>query len=435
MRLKSLITKSRPDVPPESTEPEHPAAQTPDVMPKITHARPADRLSRPAIVPAGEERANPPAKPAKPSNDPSNPPPMTEAGRQASPSEIEIGSPEAGLDISSGHAAGPRVPDAEFDPASDPELNFDDLWGADENSRWNNPDAPAEDDRLIPGTDRTPLPRQNQSSRHNKYAANELTTTEASRTYPEGSRGHALRNAKVDRVVPLGGGINDTVLLDLEDGSSAVFKPEDGESPGARGSVQGMYYRREVAASDVAALLGLDDIVPATVSRVVGGRAGSLQSFAEGALPASDFSREERFDGEEDSMRAAAFDFLIGNTDRHANNWLLKDGKLVLIDHGLSFPNGEEGDWSNADITIENVNRRRSSYVRLVTHDWKDKWSAIEKVMENQGFADEEIDFLKFRFDILTSPGTTFEDLELDNAVMKFRKARGLDYDPNGGRR
>ncbi len=37
---------------------------------------------------------------------------------------------------------------------------------------------------------------------------------------------------------------------------------------------------------------------------------------------------------------AAAFDFLIGNTDRHDGNWMIKaDGKMMLIDHGLTFPN------------------------------------------------------------------------------------------------
>ena len=31
------------------------------------------------------------------------------------------------------------------------------------------------------------------------------------------------------------------------------------------------------------------------------------------------------------------FDYLIANTDRHDNNWLIKDGHIVAIDHGITF--------------------------------------------------------------------------------------------------
>jgi hypothetical protein len=30
-------------------------------------------------------------------------------------------------------------------------------------------------------------------------------------------------------------------------------------------------------------------------------------------------------------------DALIGNSDRHGGNWMVKDGHLIAIDHGLSF--------------------------------------------------------------------------------------------------
>ncbi len=55
------------------------------------------------------------------------------------------------------------------------------------------------------------------------------------------------------------------------------------------------------------------------------------------------------------------FDFIIGNTDRHAGNYYVgKKGNkahVLMIDHGLAFPNKAEvfyGDWFN---TIGNWER------------------------------------------------------------------------------
>ncbi len=49
------------------------------------------------------------------------------------------------------------------------------------------------------------------------------------------------------------------------------------------------------------------------------------------------WGEKEMYDGEKDLARAAAFDFLIGHTDRHTGNWMVKEGKLRLIDNGLAF--------------------------------------------------------------------------------------------------
>src|SRR6202012_4693714 len=41
----------------------------------------------------------------------------------------------------------------------------------------------------------------------------------------------------------------------------------------------------------------------------------------------------------QDQQRAAIFDFVTGQGDRHEHNWLVQDGHPVLIDNGLNFPN------------------------------------------------------------------------------------------------
>jgi hypothetical protein len=56
---------------------------------------------------------------------------------------------------------------------------------------------------------------------------------------------------------------------------------------------------------------------------------------------ACDYPDELRYDGERDLQRAALFDFVTANLDRHIGNWLVDEsqpgGKLALIDHGLAF--------------------------------------------------------------------------------------------------
>jgi hypothetical protein len=124
------------------------------------------------------------------------------------------------------------------------------------------------------------------------------------------------------------------------DGIKAMWKPGDEEDAGVeRGGIQvGTFYKREVAAFNVAKAIGLDDLVPVTVAREIDGKSGSAQLWADNAVDALNVPVGEKYDGEKDRLRAAAFDYLIGNTDRHGRNWMLKDGRFVLIDNGLAFP-------------------------------------------------------------------------------------------------
>lgn len=163
----------------------------------------------------------------------------------------------------------------------------------------------------------------------------------------------ALRTGEVTDVKKLGdtstNNANVSHIITLGDGSKAVFKPESGELKegiGTRKNVKGRYFAREAAASDVADLFGMKDMVPATVVRDVKGLGkGSAQAFVPGAKPAAELDYEEQWDGKKDMARAAALDYVIGNQDRHNGNWLIKDAgtpnaKMILIDHGLSFPRG-----------------------------------------------------------------------------------------------
>ena len=155
-----------------------------------------------------------------------------------------------------------------------------------------------------------------------------------------------LKNTKISSSDRLGGKHSSEVLkVEFADGTKAVFKPGDGEVPGGRADVSdGFQTEREVAAWEVAKLVGMDDLVTPVVATEMNGHKGALLAWRDGEV-AAHFTDEIAYDGEKDLQRAAAFDFVIGNEDRHAKNWMVANNKLELIDHGLGFPDkGDKGE-------------------------------------------------------------------------------------------
>jgi len=143
---------------------------------------------------------------------------------------------------------------------------------------------------------------------------------------------------------PLGGGINETRLVEHEDGTVGVWE---------RSSEQEMM--REVSAYllDQAAGLG---VVPKTVYGTDSkGRVGSVQQFVEGEsgvavlmrvldeAAVAGASREEYEDRVAKelhhvpgSRRIGVLDFITGNNDRYETNIYVGGGRLHAIDNGAS---------------------------------------------------------------------------------------------------
>lgn len=156
---------------------------------------------------------------------------------------------------------------------------------------------------------------------------------------PAGQAEQQLGTVQMTGGRTLGGGVCQTFLFDLG-GSKAVFKPQDGEpkEPLRRNISPGFSTEREVGAWEVAKIVGMEDMVAPVVERTMGDWHGALIGFQEGQV-ALNLSSDERYDGERNLARAAIFDYVIGNEDRHQGNWLIgKDGGLRLIDHNLAFP-------------------------------------------------------------------------------------------------
>lgn len=233
----------------------------------------------------------------------------------------------------------------------------------------------------------------------------------------------------VKRAKALGGGVNSSSILTMADGAKGVWKPASGENPKAftPGVPKGTLHRRETATSHIAGVLGLDDLVPATVTREVDGQEGSCQSFIGKATTAGEMLNP--FDGPDDLGRAAAFDFLTGQGDRHPGNWMLTDkpgvmegvkkffgaaregDKLKLIDNGMSLPTEELGDhFRNNDLLREAADAKVPDLSA-----WVGKWGQVAKSMKANNIEDEAIALAKRRFDNLIEvhqSGGTFGDLE-----------------------
>jgi hypothetical protein len=108
----------------------------------------------------------------------------------------------------------------------------------------------------------------------------------------------------------------------------------------------GKQTEREIAAWEVAKRAGLEDLVAPVIEYEHEDHGlGALIAWQVGEIAEH---HPDPFDGEEDMARAAIFDYVIGNADRHKGNWLVgEDGKLRLIDHGLAFPDNVDKDTSS----------------------------------------------------------------------------------------
>lgn len=238
-------------------------------------------------------------------------------------------------------------------------------------------------------------------------------------------------HAEVAKTKKLGGGVNDTHVITMHNGVKAVWKPKEGERTGYRPNVPDKTnYQRETAASHVAHHMGLDHMVPITTTRHIGGKEGSAQEFVPHATIAHGVSNP--MDGKENKHHAAAFDYVIGQTDRHHGNWMLthdqpkkgighwikskiggrpKGNNLKLIDNGLSFPTHERGrhDLQDSEFLRHSVKDKIPDMSHL-----EGKWHHIEKGLHANKIEPEAIAGAKNRFHALikhSKEGKTFGDL------------------------
>lgn len=200
------------------------------------------------------------------------------------------------------------------------------------------------------------------------------------------STADAVRRAFSDRfVVPveLGGKHSAGSLLarDQDTGDSWLLKPGSGGQTPAAGASEdpSTQSRREAAFWHVADAWGLGAYLPRSDLVVVDGREYAAIHLLPWAYRNMDKLKEEdpgapraalhRYLKEGVLHRWALLDFVLGNPDRHAQNLMVRDGDVRLIDHGSAMA-GEHFDPA----------RDRNSFVPFYLRAWAPgRFSALDE--------------------------------------------------------
>jgi hypothetical protein len=240
---------------------------------------------------------------------------------------------------------------------------------------------------------------------------------------------HHLANAPIISADPIGKhNVNQAFHVIMDHPRvhlQGVFKPESGEYHHTDLHLPGGFHSRESATSHVAEIMGVHDLVPPTTIRTHDGEKGSIQRFIPGARSGYEIAESDPalYGSDHHNLRrAAAFDYLIGNVDRHPGNWMIKrtpdkKNKLVLIDHGNTFPEGSHYEnMGNYELFREAARKDRASGIKaptLVTssYDADNKWAAIHKTLKAHGLGEKAITHTRQRFGILTSGKHTLNNL------------------------
>lgn len=140
----------------------------------------------------------------------------------------------------------------------------------------------------------------------------------------EGNLAAVMSDQKIVAVRAIGRGASRPYYVKFEDGTEGIWKRNTGWPSNGNA---------EIAAYKVDQELGTD-FVAVTVPRSLNGTPGTVQVRITGLKTQTleDFPDELRF-----------FDYLLGNRDRHSDNYLQTvKGKLVPVDQGLAFSTEEQ---------------------------------------------------------------------------------------------
>jgi hypothetical protein len=188
-----------------------------------------------------------------------------------------------------------------------------------------------------------------------------------------------LRSAKIVKHKGLSKGVTKPVRLTLTDGvvtHDAVFSGVQENVPVMKfpsGRTELNFidsYKYNIAAYQVAELVGLDDMMPVTVEREFEHQKGSLAWWLDVKMDEADRLKQkllapDRAEWDRQIYRMRVFAHLVGDTDRNATNILIgADWKVWMIDFTRAFRHTRElGDSSD----IQKVDRRLLARLRELT--------------------------------------------------------------------
>lgn len=175
-------------------------------------------------------------------------------------------------------------------------------------------------------------------------------------------------------------GTNTTLRMKLSNGVTGYFKPFDGgrsDLEAAFGHDDVVQPLHEYGAWRLANQMGppWSELVPPTVLREFNGRMGSFQLERPGVGDDANPWRAPEW------REAAFFDALIGQQDRHWQNYLMCGDRLTLIDHGYSFA------VPGAELNQSDLVRERSRIDPGLTHVERSVLDRILSSSDSMGLA------------------------------------------------
>lgn len=231
-----------------------------------------------------------------------------------------------------------------------------------------------------------------------------------------------IKHGTVSEKKQLSGGANGSYTITVG-GVRGVWKPRSEEKPRLfKGIKGGTYYRREVCVSNLADAIGATNLVPTTVEREIDGDVGSVMEFLGNSKVATSLPSTNQYGTKDSLTTAAAFDYLIGVSDRSYNNWMVDgEGNISLIDNGLSLPtNGLQEFESFLFYKAVGNNHQIPETVK----SWdKDK---VQTVLQSHGIEKKAIDGVIQRLTTLQGmAGKTFKDLYTSTKPLSIDAAFG----------
>lgn len=150
---------------------------------------------------------------------------------------------------------------------------------------------------------------------------------------------------------------------------------------------------REVLAYELDRVMGFD-IVPPTVGRHIDKLGyGSVMAWVQAPL-AVDWVKTRKYRYREHPEnhwlhRCAAFDFITGQIDRHAANWILdKDYRVYAIDNGYSFVKDDDRSFMKCNIGKYLVGKPVHPEVRNIVSRIDE--NKVWKTLQHRGFRNRE---------------------------------------------
>jgi len=176
------------------------------------------------------------------------------------------------------------------------------------------------------------------------------------------------------------------VYVENHNGFMTIYKPYVGEKKRMRGTIRSdvPYYKREILAYELNCLFHWN-IVPITVETDGHKGIGSRQLWVKGKI--NIYFDDDRCSNKvmQGFARMSFFDIVIGNTDRHAANWLVdfRGGKVWAIDNGLCFPTKLDEIYfsiiSSFKIRENNYSEFVERWLPLIQHDELEYMKTIGK--------------------------------------------------------